>query len=435
MKKIVTAAAVLLICGGVVSAEVSDKVLDSISTPNKVKTSIGTLKFLDGAPYPETAEKVYDYLDTMRGVDVFLKCIPAASLHELVKGNQHVSGGEAHQIVIFDKLMDAKTLFLTANSSTMYIFPCLDLERDGPTVVEAPPAMQGMINDAWFRYVTDIGPAGPDKGKGGKYLVLPPGYEGVVPDGYFVVRPRTYEHWLLLRTSIKDGLAVAEKRVKDHLKVYPLSKAKNPPKMEWVTGSGVAYNTVHANDYTFYEHVDEVIQKEPLDAIDVETRGLLASIGIQKGKPFAPDARMKRILTDAVAIGNAAARTTVWHPRVDGTLEGLELYPGKNSKWMMVHGCDARHGAHHSGSRVGLRHRIRRWKQPAFRRVEAVSAPPASESPGRRFLGTDGLRHPDTLDARYKPAKPDRRQPDQGNQGERGRLIRYLLRAQSARRV
>jgi hypothetical protein len=335
MKKIVTAAAVLLICGGVVSAEVSEKVLDSISTPNKVKTSIGTLKFLDGAPYPETAEKVYDYLDTMRGVDVFLKSIPAASLHELVKGNQHVSGGEAHQIVIFDKLMDAKSLFLTANSSTMYIFPCLDLERDGPTVVEAPPAMQGMINDAWFRYVTDIGPAGPDKGKGGKYLVLPPGYEGVVPDGYFVVRPRTYEHWLLLRTSIKDGLDVAEKRVKDHLKVYPLSKAKNPPKMEWVTGSGVAYNTVHANDYTFYEHVDEVIQKEPLDAIDVETRGLLASIGIQKGKPFAPDARMKRILTDAVAIGNAAARTTVWHPRVDGTLEGLELYPGKNSKWMM----------------------------------------------------------------------------------------------------
>ncbi|MGB3564334.1 MAG: DUF1254 domain-containing protein [Thermoanaerobaculia bacterium] len=160
----VMAAAALLLIASMASAEVSQKVLDSISTPDEVKTSIGTLKFLDGAPYPETAEKVYDYIDTMRGVDVFLKCIPAASLHELVKGNQHVSGGEAHQVVIFDKLMDPKSLFLTANSSTRYAFPCLDLARDGPTVVEAPPNMLGMINDAWFRYVTDIGLAGPDKG-------------------------------------------------------------------------------------------------------------------------------------------------------------------------------------------------------------------------------------------------------------------------------
>ena len=164
MKKLVTMAMTAVLVTGSALAEVSKEVLDSISTPNKVETSIGTLKFRDGAPYPETAEKVYDYLDTMRGVDAFLKCIPAASLHELIKGNQHVSGGEAHQVVIFDKLMDPKSLFLTANSSTMYAFPCLDLERDGPTVVEAPPKMLGMINDAWFRYVTDIGLAGPDKG-------------------------------------------------------------------------------------------------------------------------------------------------------------------------------------------------------------------------------------------------------------------------------
>jgi hypothetical protein len=321
--------------GELPKSEIPEDVLASISTPDEVNTSIGTLKFLDGAPYPETAQKVYDFLDTMRGVDVFLKSIPAASIHELVKGNQHVSGGQAHQIVLFDKLMDPKSLFLTANSSTMYIFPTLDLERDGPTVIEAPPAMQGMINDAWFRYVMDIGPAGPDKGKGGKYLVLPPGYEGNVPKGYFVVRPKTYEHWLLLRTSIKDGIDVAEKRVKDHLRVYPLCKADNPPKTEFVSGSGVAYNTVHANDFSFYEHVNEVIQKEPLEAINPEIRGLLAAIGIEKGKPFEPDARMKKILVDAVAIGNAAARSIVWHPRIDGNMKGLEVYPGSNSSWMM----------------------------------------------------------------------------------------------------
>ena len=317
------------------NAQVSQKTLDSISTPNKVQTSIGTLEFLDGAPLPATAAKVYDYVDTMRGVDAFLKGIPGASLHGLIEGTHSIGAVEAHQVMIMDKLMDSKSLYLTANTSTMYVLPSLDLKRDGPTVVEAPPNMQGMINDAWFRYVADIGPAGADKGKGGKYLVLPPGYDGDVPEGYFVVRSKTYDHWLLLRTSIADGLDAAEKKVKDNLKIYPLSKKDNPPKMEWISGSGVSFNTIHSNDYTFYEHVNEVIQKEPLEMLDPETRGLFASIGIEKGKPFKPDARMKKILTDAVAIGNAAARSMVWYPRTDGTMEGIEIYPDQNSAMLM----------------------------------------------------------------------------------------------------
>jgi hypothetical protein len=300
-----------------------------------VKTSIGTLRFLDGAPYPKTAEKVYDYIDTMRGVDAFLKGIPGASLHGLVEGSHSIGAVECHQVVIFDKLMDSKSLYLTANTSTMYVLPVLDLKRDGPTVVEAPPNVLGMINNAWFRYVSDIGLAGPDRGKGGKYLVLPPGYKGKVPDGYFVVRSKTYDHWLLIRGSIADGLDAAKKSITDNLRIYPLSKKDNPPKMEWISGSGKAFNTIHANDYTFYEHVNDIIQKEPLEMLDPETRGLFASIGIEKGKPFAPDARMKKILTDAVAIGNAATRSMVWYPRTDGIMKGIEVYPGQESAWLM----------------------------------------------------------------------------------------------------
>ena len=316
-------------------AQVSKEVLGSISTPDQIKTSIGTLNFLDGAPYAETAKRVYDYLDTMRGVDAFLKGMPGASLQGLIKGAHSQGAVECHQVLLFDKLMDSQSLYLTGNTSTMYVLPNLDLERDGPTVLEAPAGMLGAFNDAWFRYVQDVGVAGPDKGQGGKYLVLPPGYKGKVPTGYFVVRPRTYDVWVFMRASIEKGLETAAKNVKDNLRIYPLARKDDPPKMEFISGSGRAFNTIHANNYTFYEHLNEVIQKEPLDMLDPETRGLFASIGLEKGKSFAPDARMKRILTDAVAIANAASRSIVWYPRVDGTMKGVEVYPGENKAWMM----------------------------------------------------------------------------------------------------
>ena len=313
----------------------NNKIPDNILTPNKVETSIGTLKFFDGAPYPETTEKVYHYLDTMRGVDTFLKGMPGASLDALIKGNHELGAVEAHQVVIFDKLMDSNSLFLTGNTSTMYVLPTLDLERDGPTVLEAPPGMLGAFNDAWFRYMQDIGPAGPDKGKGGKYLVLPPDYEGEVPDGYFAVPSKTYRVWVFMRASIAEGLDVAAKNVKENLRVYPLSRKDNPPKMEYMSGSGKAFNTIHANDYSFYEHLHHIIDAEHIGMLDAETRGLFASIGIEKGKPFAPDARMQGILNDAIKIANAAARSLVWFPRVDGSMEGTEIYPDTHSAWTM----------------------------------------------------------------------------------------------------
>ena len=222
-----------------------------ITTPDSVETSIGTLKFLDGAPYPETAKKAYDYLDTMRGVDAFLKGMPGASLQGLIHGNHSVGAVQYNQVLITDKLLDSKSLFLTGNTSTMYVAPDFDLERTGPMVLEAPAGMLGAFNDAWFRYMQDIGPAGPDKGKGGKYLVLPPGYKGEVPDGYFVVQSRTYNVWVFMRASIANGLDVARKNVEENLRIYPLSEKDNPAKLELISGSGKSFNTIHANDFTF----------------------------------------------------------------------------------------------------------------------------------------------------------------------------------------
>ena len=167
----------------------SAKVPPYITTPDTVQTRIGTLKFFDGLPDQETVQKVYDNLDFQRGVEAFLSGIPAASLYAACEGLSEAGIKRNSGIGIFQDLMDARSLFLTAKSTTVYVLQCLDL-TDGPMVIEVPPGVLGPVDDAYFRWVTDVGLTGPDKGKGGKYLFVPPGYTGELPtDGYFVAKP------------------------------------------------------------------------------------------------------------------------------------------------------------------------------------------------------------------------------------------------------
>ena len=309
---------------------------DGITTPDQVPTSIGTLEFFDGVPTRETAEQVFDYLDRARGVDAFLKGIPGASLQELRLGPAKLGVDAVGKVAIFDKLMDSHALFLTANTSTLYIMPYLNTKDvGGPIVVEVPPGMLGAFNDAWFRYVGDVGLAGPDHGKGGKYLVLPPAYAGEIPEGYHVIKPKTDALWLFMRGNIAQGIEPAVKNVKDHLKVYPLADRDHPKPCEYVSMSGKVFNTIHPNDFTFYEHLNHLIQTESDEMLDPETKGLFASIGIEKGKKFAPDARMKKILTDAVAIANAAARANNYYPRRE--MKMVYFYNDKPTEWTMAY--------------------------------------------------------------------------------------------------
>ena len=163
----------------------------SITAPAKAETSIGTLEYFDGVPSGKTVETVYDYLDRSRAVNVFMNSIPMLSMYMLREGQARVGCNASNQICIWDALMDSKTILLTGNTSTMYAVGFLDLAKDGPTVIDLPPGMLGVLDDMAFRYMTDLGVAGPDKGKGGKYLVLPPGYKGEVPKGYFAVPSKT----------------------------------------------------------------------------------------------------------------------------------------------------------------------------------------------------------------------------------------------------
>ncbi|WP_244441178.1 DUF1254 domain-containing protein [Mesorhizobium sp. STM 4661] len=258
----------------------------------------------------------YDNLDLGRGVETFLSGIPATSVYALCEGFKEAGYKPNEGIGITENLADARALFLTPNSTVVYVWFCADL-KEGPMVVEVPPGALGMIDDAYFRYVTDLGVVGPDQGKGGKYLLVPPGDTGSVPsEGYFVQKPRTYSNLFIIRAFVKDGdVAGAVASIKANARMYPLSVAANPPAQKFVNISGVKFNTVHANDFHFYEELNAVVQHEPADFLDPETAGLFAAIGIKKDKPFAPDARMKAILTDAVAVGNATARAILFSPR------------------------------------------------------------------------------------------------------------------------
>jgi hypothetical protein len=247
----------------------SADVPESIKTPDTVKMeSLGTLNFFDGMPDEATVKKVYTYLDFSRGIDAFLNGIPAASIYAMREGLKKI-GVQPHDIGIFENLMDARQLFLSANSTTIYVVTCFDL-RNGPVVLEVPAGVLGPLDDAYFRFVTDVGMTGPDKGKGGKYLLVPPGYKGDLPkSGYFITPTSTYSNWLLMRAFVKDGDKDATvKSVKDVMRVYPFSQAKNPPEQKFVNLSDKTFNTIHANNFEFYEELDAVIQEEPADAFN-----------------------------------------------------------------------------------------------------------------------------------------------------------------------
>jgi hypothetical protein len=284
-----------------------------ITTPDTVETRLGTLKFFDGFPDDATVEKVMDNLDFSRGVQTFLSGLPGTSLVGMRAGLGQL-GANNDTVAIFEDLLDSKALWLTANTDSIYFSTWLDL-HDGPLVLETPPNVLAFLDDFWFHYIIDIGNAGPDKGAGGKFLLVPPDYKGKVPEGYFVAHSPTYGVWFAGRGfKVNGDPKPAVETIKKTLRIYPLTQ-KNPAMTNFINVSGIPNNTIHANNFAFYEELNELVQEEPSESLDPETLGLFTSIGIEKGKNFAPDERMKKILTEAAAVGNATARAITFRSR------------------------------------------------------------------------------------------------------------------------
>ena len=286
-----------------------------IATPDKLETQLGTLTSFDGVPDKATTQKVYDNLDLQRATQAYLSTLQVSSMGAMREG--YLGFGPANTtVLLFEDLMDSKALWLTANTVSIYMASWLELGNE-PMVIEMPPNVLGFINDAWFQYVTDMGMAGPDKGKGGKFLIVPPGYKGKLPEkDYHIAHTNTYGNWVLWRGfQVNGSTKPAIDATKEIFRMYPLSKKDNPPKMNFMNVSGKYHNTIHRMDYGFWEELNSVIQREPLKGLDPEIRGMLASIGIEKGKPFEPDARMKKILTEAANVGAVTARALAARPR------------------------------------------------------------------------------------------------------------------------
>ncbi|WP_044300823.1 DUF1254 domain-containing protein [Rhodopirellula sallentina] len=295
-----------------------------IATPDTLETPLGTLRSLDGVPDAKTTQRVFDNLDFQRATQAYLSTIQISSMDAMRKGL--LTFGPANRTaLLFEDLMDSKALWLTPNTVSVYMAMWLEL-GDEPMVLETPPNVLGLIDDAWFKYVADFGNAGPDKGKGGKFLILPPGYKGEVPEGYHVARTETHGNWVLWRGFQVDGSTkTAVDATKNQFRVYSLSQKDDPPAMNFVNVSGKFHNTIHRMDYGYWEELNEVIQREPVDALDPEILGWLATIGIEHGKAFDPDPRMKKILTDAANVAAVTARALTARPRD----QRLYVYPGE----------------------------------------------------------------------------------------------------------
>ena len=336
-----------------VVAQTAPAISPAISTPDKVESRLGTLEFKDGAPNAATVAKIYDNLDFTHAFDAFVNTFQGVNAAAIRNGFLSI-GVKDNEILVFSKLMDAKSLFLTANADTVYFVGIIDLTK-GPMVLEAPPKALGTIDDMWWRWVIDFGAPGPDRGLGGKYLILPPDYDGPVPEGgFFVARARTTRVLILGRSFMENSdPAPTAELIKATTKIYPfesggvgtsiaefltgnakLGRITPPPPTIFHEGSGKAFSTIPPNDFSFYEMLNDVVQQEPATALDPELMGPLAAIGIVKGKPFAPDARMKKILTDALTVANATSRSLLMNPR---EAEGFAYYPG-SSWWNSLFG-------------------------------------------------------------------------------------------------
>jgi hypothetical protein len=338
---------------------VSSEAVRSIATPDRLETRLGTLEFVDGVPSSETSERLYDHLDFSHALNVFLNGFPGASTQALRKG-LHEAGVEDNTIMVFSELMDSNSLFLTANADTVYFIGFVDLSS-GPMVVDTPPKALALFDDMWFQWIVDFGLPGPDRGEGGRYLLIPPGYDGSLPDSGFHVRhSRTTRAILLGRSFINENPgqdpAPTVEVIKSTLKIYPYAQggfgtsigtlleghvhpdpAPDIPETKFVEGSGKAFNTIPPSDFGFFELLNELVQDEPAGSnTNIELMGDLAAIGIVKGKPFNPDDRMRRILEDAAAVGSATSRALVFDAREsekfgyydDGSAWGLPLWVG-----------------------------------------------------------------------------------------------------------
>jgi len=251
------------------------------------------------------AEALRDELYYQRAIFAYQTMLPALNIIGIRDGSEAIFGKGYNVLPIWKDRMDSRTWVPTPNADVIYSMSYLDLKETGPLVVAAPRDVIGMFTDFFQRTITDVGAIGPDRARGGLYLLLPPDYDGEVPKGYFAFKSQTYNVFLFFRTIMSKGdngpdpkpaVALAEQT-----RVYPLwAMEKDVKPMQFPNGSGKRINMMYPVDNTYWTKLKAFVDYEPVSAIDPELRGVLASIGIVKGQPFNPSAKQLELLKKAV---------------------------------------------------------------------------------------------------------------------------------------
>ena len=243
-----------------------------------------------------------------RAIEAVIWGMPAVNTDLMYQAMAREVRGEWNQIVYWSRLLDWKNQTLTPNPDAIYLMPFFNTAQAGPMVIEIPPAdggsITGSIMDCWQTPLEDVGPAGVDKGKGGKYLILPPGYPGTVPDGYIALRSQTYQGYALLRSILQSGSDTDFAKAVEYGKriaFYPLSAAANPPPTTYLDAVDVVFDATIPYDARFFESLARMVESQPWLERDRAMIDSLRTLGIEKGKAFSPDPATREILKNAAA--------------------------------------------------------------------------------------------------------------------------------------
>jgi hypothetical protein len=271
-----------------------------------VETPFGKFQLEKGLPAGATeSDRLYDELDFQRACQAYIWALPIVSFAEWQHEHETVFGAKDGDLVVYTTYRD-KLGILTANATTPYIVTFVNLAHTGPLVVVSPPgAIAGGMGDFWQRPLTDIGQTGPDQGKGGKYLVVGPGQETPKADGYYVVHSPTINVMAGFRALDVDPTKA--KAIVSKIQIHPYRQRTNPSLTRLISAEGKSYSQVQPRGLEYWERLHAILQEEPVEERDRMFMAMLAPLGIEKGKPFTPDARQKKILTEGAQVGQLMA--------------------------------------------------------------------------------------------------------------------------------
>jgi hypothetical protein len=296
----------------------------------------------ESRPTSDTAKLLKDELLFQRATQIYLWALPLINTLGMKVGSEKAFGAGYNVLPVWKKRLDAKTLVTTPNSDVIYAMSYLDLGRDGPMVFEAPQGLQGILLDFWQRpipgpivdghaFFGDVGLPGPDSGKGGKFLILPPAYSKPVPEGFFVYRSGTNNVFVFLRSFYQDpnNLTPAVSLM-ESAKLYPLGQEASAKPMLYPDASGVPVNMLPISDGSAFDRLKALVDSEGDSLADPDWRGMLASIGIVKRQPFNPDAHARSILDLAAKTGYKTSRVIGFEDAVGG--RSFRVYPDR--RWI-----------------------------------------------------------------------------------------------------